>query len=205
MAVLPMFPLGSVLVPGGLLSLHVFEPRYRALVQRCMAAEEPDFGVVLIERGNEVGGGDVRRRVGTVARMLQVAELPDGRYAVIALGVTRVRINAWLDDDPYPTADVDEWPDEPDDVQPGTLAAVVQRSRRAAALALELGDEGADPSSELSDDPLLASYQLVDLAPVGAADAFDLLVAPGPAARLAALDALLTDIEAAQAFRLQAP
>ena len=73
-----MFPLGSVLFPGALLPLHVFEARYRRLVQDCLAGE-PEFGVVLIDRGHEVGGGDVRREVGTVARILEVRELPDGR------------------------------------------------------------------------------------------------------------------------------
>lgn len=200
-----MFPLGSVLVPGGVLSLHVFEPRYRALVQHCLAAEEPDFGVVLIDRGSEVGGGDVRRTIGTVARMAQVGQTDDGRYAVIAVGIGRVRVNAWLPDDPFPLADVDQWPDDDELPDPDLLATTIQRARRAAALASELGDPAGDPSSELSDDPLFASYQLIDLAPVGAADAYDLLCADGAAARVSALAALLDDIEAAQAFRLQAP
>ena len=73
-----MFPLGTVLFPGAVLPLHVFEPRYRALVRDCLAGDR-EFGVVLIERGSEVGGGDVRVEVGTVARIVQVAEPPDGR------------------------------------------------------------------------------------------------------------------------------
>ena len=62
MAVLPMFPLGTVLLPGGVLPLHVFEPRYRQLVIDCLADDtgEPEFGVTMIERGSEVGGGDQR-------------------------------------------------------------------------------------------------------------------------------------------------
>lgn len=200
-----MFPLGSVLVPGGVLSLHVFEPRYRALVQHCVAAEEPDFGVVLIDRGSEVGGGDVRRTVGTLARMAQVGQAPDGRYAVVAVGIGRVHVNAWLPDDPFPLADLEPWPDDDELPDPALLATTAQRARRAAAFASELGDLAGDPSSELSDDPLFASYQLIDLAPVGAADAYDLLCAAGAAARVAALSLLLDDIEAAQAFRLQAP
>lgn len=198
-----MFPLGSVLVPGGVLSLHVFEPRYRALVQHCLAAEEPDFGVVLIDRGSEVGGGDVRRTVGTVARIAQLGQTEDGRYAVLAVGIGRVRVNAWLPDDPFPLADIDPWPDDDELPNPELLSVTIQRARRAAALATELGDPAGEPSSEISDDPLFASYQLVDLAPVGAADAYDLLCAAGAAARVAALAALLDDIEAAQAFRLQ--
>ena len=65
-----MFPLGKVLVPGEVLPLHVFEPRYRQLVVDLLAADDrpPEFGVVLIERGWEVGGGDARTDIGTVAR-----------------------------------------------------------------------------------------------------------------------------------------
>ncbi len=113
---LPMFPLGSVLLPGGLLPLHVFEPRYRQLVIDCLAdAGDPEFGVTMIERGSEVGGGDERTDVGVVARMVQVNALEDGRYAVVAVGTRRIRVNAWLPDDPYPLADVDDWPDDDPD------------------------------------------------------------------------------------------
>ena len=87
---LAMFPLGTVLLPGAVLPLHVFEPRYRTLVADCLAGE-PEFGVVLIERGSEVGGGDVRRDVGTVARIVEVAELPDGRSALVTVGTDASR------------------------------------------------------------------------------------------------------------------
>src|SRR5688572_25865098 len=105
-----MFPLGSVLVPGMVLPLHVFEARYRALVRDCVAGDG-EFGVVLIERGSEVGGGDVRTDVGTVARIVQADEMPDGRFALGAVGVRRVRVQRWLDDDPYPRAELADWPD----------------------------------------------------------------------------------------------
>ena len=200
MAVMPMFPLGSVLLPNGVLSLHVFEPRYRALVTECVAAEHHEFGVVLIDRGSEVGGGDVRRQVGTVARMVQVAEVDDGRFAVIAVGVARMRVREWLVDDPYPLAEIDVWPDLDE-----LLGFVTQCTRRAAALAVELGDDAADPSSDIADDLLTASYQLAALAPIGPADVYSLLSAAGPVARLTALAALLDDVEAIQSFRLQSP
>lgn len=69
---IPMFPLGTVLLPGAYLPLHVFEPRYRRLVQACLEGS-PEFGVVLIERGSEVGGGERRFDVGCVARILSAA------------------------------------------------------------------------------------------------------------------------------------
>ena len=82
---LPMFPLGSVLFPHAVLPLHVFEPRYRALTEACLAGDG-EFGVVLIERGSEVGGGDTRFSVGTVARIVEAGRLPDGRYLLATVG-----------------------------------------------------------------------------------------------------------------------
>ena len=106
-----MFPLGSVLLPGGILPLHVFEPRYRDMVRDCLRDDgEPEFGQVLISHGWETGGGDDRTSVGTVAQMLQVEAIDEDRYALVAVGTRRIRINAWLPDDPYPLADVDDWP-----------------------------------------------------------------------------------------------
>lgn len=204
MAVLPMFPLGSVLLPGDVLPLHVFEPRYRALIRSCLTAEVPEFGVVLIERGSEVGGGDLRRTVGTAAQLVQLAETPDGRYAAIAVGTRRIKVKAWLPDDPYPLADVDDWPDGDDDeIDTAALALSLEaRVRAAAALAAELGDQVGSPTDDLSPDPLVASYQLVTMAPVGAADRYNLLCQPGPLARLERLQALLADVEAVLQFRL---
>jgi Lon protease-like protein len=202
MAMLPMFPLGSVLLPGSLLPLHVFEPRYRQLVRDCLDGE-PEFGVTLIERGWEVGGGDVRTSIGTVARILEVLQLPDGRYGLTTVGTRRVRVRAWLADDPYPRADVEDWPDEADS-RPTTaeIEAVAARVRRVLALAAELGDTAPPVTTEISDDPVLASYHLCALSPLGPADRQDLLAAPGPAERVDLLDQLLDGIDDVLRFRL---
>lgn len=200
-----MFPLGHVLLPGEILPLHVFEPRYRQLVIDCVEADDHEFGVVLIERGSEVGGGDQRSTVGTVARMAQVASIDDGtRFAVVAVGVRRIRVNAWLPDDPYPLADVHDWPDDEriDEGFTDLLTRVARRARAACALARELGDPVGDPSTEISDDPVLASYQLVSLAPLATLDSFRLLRAAGPNERLIELDTMLDDIEVLQRYRL---
>ena len=105
---LAMFPLGSVLLPTMGLPLRVFEPRYRALVEHCLESDSPEFGVVLIARGGEVGGGDVRNPIGCVARMLDVSRAADGRYGVMAVGVRRLEVIEWLEDAPYPRAMVEE-------------------------------------------------------------------------------------------------
>ena len=201
--VLPMFPLGTVLLPSMVLPLHIFEPRYRALVRHCVDEEE-DFGVVLIERGSEVGGGDARFDVGCVARILEAGELPGGHIALATVGERRIRVTSWLPDDPYPQAEVEDWPDPPP--QEGDAAgrdAVLAELRRVLALAAEVGE--AVPSAaaiEVAEDVTVASYQLAALTPVGPLDRLALLAAPSVAARLERVAALLADVEAVLASRL---
>jgi len=196
-----MFPLGSVLVPGMILPLHVFEQRYRELVRDCLDGDR-EFGVVLIERGSEVGGGDVRTDVGTMARIVRADEMPDGRFAVGAVGMRRIRVDAWLDDDPYPRAEVSDWPDD-DDARPGGTAGeagtagvvdeVGRLLRRAAALRAELGDPAPPVDLVLADDPLVASYQGTAVAPLGPADRQALLASSSTSARLDGLRLMLVD------------
>jgi uncharacterized protein len=197
-----MFPLGSVLFPGESLPLHVFEPRYRELIRRCLAGT-PEFGVTLIERGSEVGGGDVRFDVGCVARIAQVAELDDGRYAVIAVGARRIEVVRWLDDDPYPRAEVAERPEVPPTGDPQErIDAVLVVLRRVLAMASELGAPGIPSEVELDPDPVAATYQLAALAPVGPLDRLALLAAPTGDERLALLGELLDDAAVVLASRL---
>ena len=188
-AVTPMFPLGTVLVPGMVLPLHVFEPRYRQMVDDCMAADRT-FGVVLIERGSEVGGGDVRTDIGTRAGIVRAEQQPDGRWGLIAVGLRRIRVDRWLPDAPYPRAEVSDWPDDGDGAVPETAVPLL---RRAAALARELGMDAAPIDLELSDDPVAAGYQAIVAAPLGPADRQSLLVAPTLADRWSLLDTLLAD------------
>lgn len=193
MGTLPMFPLGSVLLPGSLLPLHVFEPRYRALVRDCLDADRR-FGVVLIERGSEVGGGDVRASIGTVARIVDVAELPDGRFALTAVGTDRLRVTRWLDDDPYPRAEVEDWPDpEPTNDLAPAVADIEQRLRRILAMRTELGDPSPPVTSTLPVEWRLATYQAAALAPLGPADRQALLASPTLDQRIEELRALFDE------------
>jgi len=202
---MPMFPLGTVLVPSAGLPLHVFEPRYRALVHDCLAGDQ-EFGVVLIERGSEVGGQDVRSDVGTVARILQAQELPDGRWAIAAVGVRRVRVVRWLPDDPYPVADVEDWPDpDPTADHADALTEGLSLLRRSLGLAAEAGDEVPPATIELSDDPVLAGYQAMAVAPIGPLDRHRLLAAETPDARIAELADLLRDAIEVLELRLGSP
>lgn len=216
MAELPMFPLGTVLLPHMVLPLHVFEPRYRQLVKDVQAGDG-EFGVVLIERGSEVGGGDVRTDLGTVARLVRADEMPDGRYGLVAVGLRRIRVERWLPDDPYPRAEVVDWPDEtPDggtaggDAPGGGPAPAVRDEerrrtlevlvRRAAALRTELGEPAPPVDLTLVDDLAVAVYQATLATGAGPADLQALLAAPTLADRTTRLEALLRDqIEVSEA------
>ena len=209
MPVLPMFPLGTVLFPGQILTLHIFEPRYRQMIADCLERQQHQFGVVLIERGSEVGGHDQRSMHGTIATLLQVAQLDQSRYGVIAVGTNRIRVDSWHDDQPYPLATVSPWPDivEPGDEQhvDDLLQTVASRVRRLSALAAELGDQVADATTDVVEEPVAASYQLCALAPVGPSDQQGLLAASGPKKRLEMLDTALHDVQAMLEFRLRNP
>lgn len=111
MTFLRLFPLRFVLFPGQTVSLQVFEPRYLALIEECMAADEP-FGIALIESGPEVGGNATPHLVGTTATIEEVVPLGDGRLAVSARGVRRFRIAQLLYDHPYLAAEVEYPVDE---------------------------------------------------------------------------------------------
>jgi uncharacterized protein len=208
---LPMFPLGSVLLPGMVLPLHVFEPRFRVLVDTVLLSDRREFGVVLIERGSEVGGGEVRTDVGCTARVLDVARAEDGRVALVALGAERIRVERWMEDDPFPRAIVRRWPDEvatpdaaargaepadTDAPDPGAdLAAVEATLGRLLELVGRLGLSEDVALPELSDDPTERLYQIATLSPLGALDRQRVLCAPGLADRLATLGELLIDQE----------
>src|SRR6516162_4716125 len=101
---LPLFPLGTVLFPGLLLPLHIFEDRYRQLVRDLMDAPEPrQFGVIAIRQGRETGvdGIQALHEIGCAATLRQVNALEDGRYDVVTVGAQRFRLTGLDDSKPY--------------------------------------------------------------------------------------------------------
>ena len=198
----PMFPLGTVLFPGAFLPLHVFEPRYRAMTADCLAGDRC-FGVVLIERGSEVGGGDTRVRIGTRATIADARELDDGRWLLGVIGVERIQVREWLPDDPYPRAVVEVLEEPAPSASSVPRAAHVEMQlRRALALWSELGERGPPATFDLAKEPVHASYQMSALAPVGPADSQALVEAIGTDERLILLESLLDDAIALFAHRL---
>ena len=134
-----MFPLGSVLFPYTPLALRVFEPRYLTMMGRLLDVEDPEFGVVLIERGFEAGGGDQRSSTGTMARILQIEAGAEDLH-VIAVGADRIAVERWLDDAPHPAAEVSTlaplvWDDALEPLRRETERVV----RRTASLAAAIG------------------------------------------------------------------
>lgn len=113
---LPLFPLNVVLFPRMPLPLHIFEPRYREMIAFCLR-EEMGFGVVLIKEGEEVGGPAEPHKVGTVARILDVKKLPDGRMNLVTMGVVRFRILQTNNEHSYLRGQVERWEDEMGDLK----------------------------------------------------------------------------------------
>ena len=198
----PMFPLGTVLFPHAVLPLHVFEPRYRAMMRDVLAGDH-EFGVVLIERGSEVGGGDVRFGVGTMAHIVQASELPDGRVALAAVGVQRFRVERWLPDDPYPQAAIVELVEPPvDPVAHELIEPAVSALRTVYELASRLQDMGTQPEISVSPDPEQAAYEIAALASLGPLDAQGILELVNTEARLRALTEVLSEHAAMLRARL---
>jgi Lon protease-like protein len=106
---LPLFPLNTVLFPGMVLPLHIFEARYKLMINRCLEEERP-FGAVLIREGKEVGSRALPHEVGTTALIAKASRLDDGKMNIITIGGERFRIQALRHDLPYLSGVAEPWP-----------------------------------------------------------------------------------------------
>ena len=144
---LPLFPLHTVLCPGVALPLHIFEPRYRALVARCLDEGSP-FGIVLIRDGREIGGGPTSiATIGTVAEIREAGKFSDGRYELLVVGVRRFRIESvTVGREPYLIGQVEELTEDVGDpmVARELTDRVTQRFVRYLALLQPVDGEDAD-------------------------------------------------------------
>ncbi len=170
-----MFPLSRPLMPGMPLPLRLFEPRYLTMLESVLVREPAEFGVVLIERGTEAGGGETRFDLGTMARVAQVA--PDGdTFVLIAHGSSRFTVDRWLPDDPYPQAEIQLVPDLVwDDELDVALFAAEDAIRSDLIRASELIDLEWAPDTPLGDDPVERSWQLAGISLLGELDQLELL------------------------------
>ena len=197
MTVMPMFPLSTVLMPAMPLSLRIFEERYLKLLGDLIGQENPEFGVVLVARGSEVGGGDKRLAIGTLASVTDIGTL-DEFYGLESFGSKRFRVNAWLPDDPYPIADIDLLPDLiwDDSLMPARVH-LETKVRNLLAFASEFGDLQYTAETELSDDPMDACWQLAGVLPVGPLDLADLLESQSAAELISKTYEIVANLEEA--------
>ena len=123
---LPLFLLRTVLFPHMPLSLHVFEDRYKQMLEDCLESGRT-FGVVAIKEGQEVGGQAVPCQVGTLARIVQMEKLDDGRLNLVITGASRFRVVRQVPGKPYAQADVDYLEEE----EPPPDGHLTRRVKRA--------------------------------------------------------------------------
>jgi Lon protease-like protein len=175
MPVMPMFPLGLVLMPNMPMDLRIFEERYLKLLGDLVLEEKPEFGVVSIERGQESGGGEKRFGLGTIASVTEIGTTEEF-YGLQSVGAQRFRVNNWLPDEPYPLADIDFIEDLVWDEKLNPLLELLEvKVRKLLAFASEFTDLQYGSDTILSDDPMEASWQLAGILPVGVLDQMDLL------------------------------
>jgi uncharacterized protein len=202
---MPLFPLGSVLFPGLVLPLHVFEARYRALARDLLTIPEDEprqFGVVAIRDGSEVapGGPEVMdsgaaagfgpdlntalHQVGCIADTVSLSEKDGGGYEMVATGTTRFRLRSVDASGPYLVGEIEELPEEPGEGA-DALAGAVERAFRSYQKQLSRARERTlSASQELPDQPSVLSYLVAAATVVETPVKQRLLEAPDTAARL---------------------
>jgi Lon protease-like protein len=192
---LPLFPLGTVLYPGLLLPLHIFEDRYRRLVRDLLDRPEPRrFGVIAIRKGRETGidGISGLHEIGCTATLRRVTELEDGRLDLVAIGTQRFRLADIDDSMPYLQGAADLLDEETGDEAAASLAAGAVRAGFVAYLDLLAARGGTAISiPDLPAEPVLLSYLVAASVVVDLSVRQELLAAPDAAGRLAAERALL--------------
>ena len=180
---LPLFPLDTVLFPGGPLTLRIFETRYLDLVSRCMK-EGSGFGVVRLDAGREAGGAADFSDVGTEARIVDFSRLEDGLLGITCLGAQRFRIlEAWRRPDGLNMGRVEDLPPDPATPVPDDHAFMEEILQRILP---ELGDLYAAVPRRFGDAAWVGN-RLSEMLPLETEDKQVLLEMTDPAARLAAL------------------
>jgi Lon protease-like protein len=193
---LPLFPLGTVLYPGLLLPLHIFEDRYRQLVRDLLDGPEPRrFGVIAIRKGRETGVAGISslHEIGCTATLRQVAEHDDGRFDLVTVGTQRFRLLELDDSRPYLQGEVDLLAEDAGDEAAAHVAAeAVRRGFRGYLDALTARGATQVSVPDLPADPVQLSYLVAASVIIDLGDQQALLAEPDAAARLAAERALLS-------------
>ncbi|TMA05205.1 MAG: peptidase S16 [Methanobacteriota archaeon] len=179
---LPLFPLHTVLFPETTLPLHVFEPRYREMIGRCLEHDET-FGIALILDGDEVGGHAIPRRIGTEAAIIACQRNAHGEYDIVVQGQRRFAIRSLDRGRAYLRADVD-WLDESPGKDVDILAEAVGRLFEGIVETLDMAGHASVDETWKEMDPRTLSFRVAAALP-GAVDIRqELLETPDTASRL---------------------
>lgn len=184
---LALFPLNTVLYPGGLLPLHIFEPRYRTMIKTCLEEKRP-FGVVMIRQGQEVGQTADPHQIGTMARIVQVQHLEDGRMYLLAVGEDRFRLWEYaLSADDYLLGQVSRLDEDEGDLW--ALAPLVETVHEKIDTYLDLyttleEEEAVELTGELASEPGRLAYQIASLLNISTMEKQALLEIDDPEERL---------------------
>jgi Lon protease-like protein len=188
-SIIPLFPLHTVLFPGGPLPLRIFETRYTDMVGRCMREQLP-FGVLMIEEGAEAGDVATTAAVGCGARIVDFGTLSDGLLGISCIGERRFRVQrVWREPDGLNVGAV-EW------IAPEAVLALPQAYARLAATVRRALDELEEPYRHVArhyDDAAWVGNRLAELLPIELADKQALLELEDPLARLEALATTVPD------------
>lgn len=186
-AELPLFPLNTVLFPGGPLPLRIFETRYIDLVRRCVR-ENFSFGIVRIRTGQEVGAVTTTADIGTSARIADFYQLPDGLLGITCVGERRFRIlRRWRLGDGLNMSEVEWLPEEERVSVPVTYRHLAQILRTVLP---ELGDV-YQPVPKRFDDASWVGCRLAEILPMSLNDRQACLEIDDPLARLARLSPII--------------
>ncbi len=194
--ILPLFPLGTVLFPGLVLPLHIFEERYRQLVRDLQDGPPPrSFGVIAIREGRETGIGGIRSlyEIGCTATLREVKETGDGRLDLVTVGTQRFRVVKLGDSQPYLRGEVDLLPEDTgDEAAAGQAVQAVQGAFRTYLAAL--AERGVTRISlpDLPDEPVVLSYLVAASIIVDLPDRQLLLAEPDAVRRLTIERSLLS-------------
>jgi Lon protease-like protein len=177
---MPLFPLKNVvLFPGMVLPLHIFELRYRQMINRCVDEHIP-FGVVLIDEGHEVGAAAHPHMIGTAARIMRVERLDDGCMNITTVGTQRFRIHELHHDHSYLAGTVSQFP-----VLNGATKRAAELAERVRPQVLDYVDLLAKASNtnlrldRLPEDPLTLAFLIAIALQVKAEDKQKVLEQPG--------------------------
>ncbi|MBT2144471.1 MULTISPECIES: LON peptidase substrate-binding domain-containing protein [unclassified Rhodanobacter] len=185
---MPLFPLASVLFPGGQLQLRIFEPRYLDLVREC-TRHGTGFGVCLILQGQEVGEPAVPAAIGTIARISDFHRDDDGLLGIVAEGGARFRVaRSRVRSDGLLRGDVEVWPDEPElqvPVEFALLQTILER------LIETMAPHWRDAPRSAYDDASWLGFRLAELLPLDAGEQQRMLELNDPVQRLAELRDIL--------------